>query len=87
LTGGVGSIIGNPFDVLKTLAQANQGKSVPLMTLVGDMYKEQGMAGFYRGVTANIMRAWYVTCFEYRRNRSFHPRLVSNIMVAIFVSM
>lgn len=57
ITGGVGSIIGNPFDVLKTLAQANQGKSVPLMTLVGNMYKEQGIAGFYRGVSANIMRA------------------------------
>ncbi len=57
ITGGVGSIVGNPFDVLKTLAQANQGKSVPLMVLVGDMYKEQGMAGFYRGVSANIMRA------------------------------
>ena len=57
ITGGVGSIIGNPFDVLKTLAQANKGKSVPLATLVGTMYSEQGMAGFYRGVTANIMRA------------------------------
>lgn len=57
LTGGVGSIIGNPFDVLKTLAQANSGKSVGLTTLVSNMYTEQGMAGFYRGVTANIMRA------------------------------
>ena len=57
LTGGVGSIIGNPFDVLKTLAQANKGASVPLMTLVGNMYADQGLGGFYRGVTANIMRA------------------------------
>mmetsp|Transcript_12924 Transcript_12924/g.16926 ORF Transcript_12924/g.16926 Transcript_12924/m.16926 type:complete len:284 (-) Transcript_12924:134-985(-) len=57
ITGGVGSVIGNPFDVLKTLAQANKGKTVPLGTLVGDMYKAQGMAGFYRGVEANIMRA------------------------------
>lgn len=57
LTGGVGSIIGNPFDVLKTLAQANQGKSVPLVTLVSTMYQEQGLAGFYRGITANILRA------------------------------
>jgi hypothetical protein len=57
LTGGVGSVVGNPFDVLKTLSQANQGKAVPLMTLVSTMHAEQGMAGFYRGVTANIMRA------------------------------
>jgi hypothetical protein len=57
LTGGVGSVVGNPFDVLKTLSQANQGKSVPLKTLVNNMYKDQGMAGFYRGLQANIMRA------------------------------
>lgn len=57
LTGGTGSIIGNPFDVLKTLAQANKGKSDPLAALVGNMYKDQGIAGFYRGVQANIMRA------------------------------
>lgn len=57
LTGGVGSVIGNPFDVLKTLAQANQGKSVGLRTLVSNMHAEQGIAGFYRGVSANIMRA------------------------------
>lgn len=57
ITGGVGSIVGNPFDVLKTLAQANKGKSVALTTLVGNMYAEQGIAGFYRGLTANIMRA------------------------------
>jgi hypothetical protein len=57
LTGGVGSVIGNPFHVPKTLSQANQGKAVPLMTLVSTMHAEQGMAGFYRGVTANIMCA------------------------------
>ena len=57
ITGGVGSVIGNPFDVLKTLAQANKGKSVGLTTLIGDMYRQQGIAGFYRGVEANVMRA------------------------------
>jgi hypothetical protein len=57
LTGGVGSVVGNPFDVLKTISQANQGKSVGLSTLVSNMYSEQGMAGFYRGLSANVMRA------------------------------
>jgi len=57
ITGGVGSFVGNPFDVLKTLAQTNKDKSVPLATMVGDMYKNQGIGGFYRGVEANIMRA------------------------------
>lgn len=57
ITGGVGSAIGNPFDVMKTLAQTNSGKSVPLSELVGDMYRAQGIGGFYRGVQVNIMRA------------------------------
>jgi Mitochondrial carrier protein len=57
ITGGVGSLVGNPFDVMKTLAQTNSGKSVGLAGLVGDMYANQGLAGFYRGVNVNIARA------------------------------
>lgn len=57
ITGGTGSIFGNPFDVLKTLSQANKGEAAPLATLVGDMYKNQGIGGFYRGVEVNIARA------------------------------
>ena len=56
ITGGVGSVFGNPFDVMKTLAQTNKG-SDSLGTIVGNMYKDQGVAGFYRGVQVNIMRA------------------------------
>jgi Mitochondrial carrier protein len=57
ITGGVGSVVGNPFDVMKTLAQANEGKSVGLGALMGNMYRDQGLNGFYRGVGTNIMRA------------------------------
>ena len=57
LTGAIGSIAGNPFDVLKTLSQTNRGKSIPLSTLVAQMYHDQGIAGFYRGVNVNVMRA------------------------------
>lgn len=57
ITGGVGSVIGNPFDVLKTLAQANKGKAIPLGDLISNMYADQGIMGFYRGVEANVMRA------------------------------
>jgi hypothetical protein len=57
ITGGVGSIVGNPFDVMKTMAQANEGKSVGLSALALSMYRDQGLAGFYRGVGTNVMRA------------------------------
>jgi hypothetical protein len=57
ITGGVGSFVGNPFDVMKTLAQTNKEKALPLTALVKQMYTAQGIAGFYRGVEVNIMRA------------------------------
>lgn len=56
LTGGFGSVIGNPFDVLKTLAQTNTSGS-SLGSLVTNMFKDQGIGGFYRGVEVNIARA------------------------------
>jgi hypothetical protein len=59
ITGGVGSFVGNPFDVMKTLAQTNKDKALPLSQMVGNMFRDQGIAGFYRGVEANIMRGEY----------------------------
>ena len=41
---------------MKTLAQTNKEKSLPLSALVGNMYRDQGIAGFYRGVV-RITRA------------------------------
>mmetsp|Transcript_20537 Transcript_20537/g.44370 ORF Transcript_20537/g.44370 Transcript_20537/m.44370 type:complete len:162 (+) Transcript_20537:725-1210(+) len=41
---------------MKTLAQTNKGDA-GLGTIVGDMYRDQGIAGFYRGVQVNIARA------------------------------
>lgn len=57
ITGGVGSVVGNPFDVMKTLAQTNKDNAVGLSKLVGDLYSNQGVGGFYRGVQVNIARA------------------------------
>jgi len=42
---------------MKTLAQTNKEKSKGLAALVGQMYKDQGIAGFYRGVEVNVARA------------------------------
>ena len=41
---------------MKTLAQTNKGNA-SLGTLVAGMYRDQGIAGFYRGVQVNIARA------------------------------
>lgn len=57
-TGAVGSLIGNPFDVLKTKMMANEGAAAPSIINTGSvLMKNQGIPGFYRGIQANIMRA------------------------------
>jgi hypothetical protein len=58
LAGALGSTVGNPFDVLKTRMMATEGTEAPsFVKTAGDIYKGQGMGGFYRGIEANIMRA------------------------------
>ena len=58
LAGALGSCVGNPFDVLKTRMMTSEGKTPPgLAQAAGDLYKSQGMGGFYRGLEANVMRA------------------------------
>ncbi len=58
LSGGVGSVVGNPFDVLKTLAQTNKSKTPESMSVLASrLMKDQGISAFYRGVQANVMRA------------------------------
>lgn len=57
LAGGIGSIIGNPFDVLKVNMMASEGASVGVGTVARNIYSTQGIAGFYRGMDANVARA------------------------------
>lgn len=58
LAGALGSIVGNPFDVLKTRMMAAEGKIAPSIGgAAGELYKQQGVGGFYRGLEANVMRA------------------------------
>jgi hypothetical protein len=56
-SGSLGSCVGNPWDVMKTMMQANQGESVSLVSLARKLHADQGVAGFYRGIEANIARA------------------------------
>lgn len=58
LAGAIGSVVGNPFDVLKTQMMATEGTTKPsLVNSASKVYSTQGIAGFYRGMEANIMRA------------------------------
>jgi len=58
LAGGIGSVAGNPFDVLKTRMMASEGaESLGLGHFANDIMKNQGMGGFYKGIEANVARA------------------------------
>ena len=52
-----GSLAGNPFDVLKTKMMAAEGEGMTLSSVARAIYKSQGLAGFYKGMDANILRA------------------------------
>lgn len=56
--GALGSLAGNPFDVLKTKMMASEGRGqVSLMSTGKELLAKQGIAGFYRGIDSNIARA------------------------------
>ena len=57
MSGTLGVLVGNPFDVIKTLAITNTKNKMPISKLMTQMYNQQGINGFYRGVSANISRA------------------------------
>jgi hypothetical protein len=55
--GALGSLAGNPFDVLKTKMMATEGATPSLVGTAKDLLKNQGVAGFYRGIDSNVARA------------------------------
>jgi len=58
LAGALGSLAGNPFDVLKTSMMAAEGAETPsIVKGASELYKSQGISGFYRGIDANVARA------------------------------
>jgi hypothetical protein len=81
LAGAIGSVVGNPFDVLKTQMMATEGKADPtLASSARAVYSSQGIGGFYRGIEANIMRAMVLNgtkmaCYDTVKGSSSHFHL------------
>ena len=57
ISGSIGAVMGNPFDVLKTQMMTNTERQVPLGWLMKTIYIGNGIRGFYRGLETNILRA------------------------------
>lgn len=55
--GALGSLAGNPFDVLKTKMMASEVKGVTITGTAKELFKNQGIGGFYRGIDSNVARA------------------------------
>lgn len=70
LAGALGSLVGNPFDVLKTRMMAAETLATPsLRHTAKELYGAQGVKAFYRGIEANILRAMVLngtkmSCYE-----------------------
>ena len=57
LAGGIGSLVGNPFDVVKTRMMTFEGKdSKGFFSTFMEIYKS-GKMNLYKGLQANLMRA------------------------------
>lgn len=56
--GALGSLAGNPFDVLKTKMMAAEGTAKPSISgTAKELFSKQGIGGFYRGIDSNVARA------------------------------
>lgn len=80
-SGAIGSLAGNPFDVMKTQMMANQQRTIPLMELGRTIYQGQGVRGFYRGIDANVARAMVLNgtnmaCYDHIKDALVRAEIV-----------
>ncbi|KAL7528882.1 hypothetical protein ACHAWF_002747 [Thalassiosira exigua] len=91
--GALGSLAGNPFDVLKTKMMTSEGATTP--SIVGtakDLLKHQGVGGFYRGIDSNVLRAMVLNgtkmaCYDTTKGYVVqYTGLAKTSLIAQFVS-
>ncbi len=90
LSGAIGTLAGNPFDVLKTRMMASE-QSISLRRLAFDVHKAQGMFGFYKGFQANVMRAMVLNgtnmaCYEQIKSLIANTGILSSNLAIQFCS-
>ena len=92
LAGALGSLVGNPFDVLKTRMMATEGIQTPGIRITAhDLYKSQGIKVLYRGIEANILRAMVLNgtkmaCYDQIKEMITVSRLVPSGLPTQFCS-
>jgi hypothetical protein len=64
ISGSIGITLMNPTEVVKTRLQANAGKPIPIGTIVRQVMKADGVAGFWAGIGPNVARCFVVNAVE-----------------------
>ncbi|CAD7950099.1 unnamed protein product [Amoebophrya sp. A120] len=64
IAGGTSIAIFNPFEVAKTKIQGHLGGRLSIFSVFRDVYKVDGIPGFWSGVKPNVMRTFLVNAAE-----------------------
>ncbi len=92
IAGAIGSIVGNPFDVVKTRLMASKQKNIiPLRNIFENIYLTEGLDGFYRGLSANVMRACVLNgtkmaCYDQIKEQIVHQGFDKSSILTQFIS-
>jgi hypothetical protein len=80
--GAIGITVFNPTEVLKTQVQTNLTKiRIPISLIIKNIYKNEGILGFWSGVRPNISRAFLVNAAEIGSYDHFKNELLNNNII------
>lgn len=92
LAGAIGSMAGNPFDVLKTRMMANRDEDKPMSFYAGEIYKLNGILGFWKGFNTNVVRAMVnnatqMACYDVIKVWMMNTFLLEGILLQFLASL
>jgi hypothetical protein len=82
IAGGIGSLVGNPFDVVKTRMMSFEGKISPtFISCFKEIYVNENLQGFYKGLQANILRACILNgtkmaCYDQIKDKIVETKII-----------
>jgi hypothetical protein len=83
---------GNPFDVLKTRMMANRDEDKPMSFYAGEIYKLNGILGFWKGFNTNVVRAMVnnatqMACYDVIKVWMMNTFLLEGILLQFLASL
>lgn len=91
LAGAIGSVVGNPFDVVKTRMMSIETKESPSFYSTFSKIYKQNKRDFYKGLQANVLRACALNgtkmaCYDQIKNYITTKKLIQNELGIQFCS-